>query len=86
MPWFRLAFQTGVVHDLASAGKEMGQRLLDKTKWIASNAENLRHEPIAEMPGLHKYAVSDWRIFYEIIRAESLVNVHAIIHKTRLQQ
>jgi mRNA interferase RelE/StbE len=86
MPWFRLIFQAGVLDDLAVAGNPMAQRLLDKTKWIASNTGNLRHEPIADLPGLHKYAVGDWRIFYEILREESLVNVHAIVHKSTLQR
>ena len=86
MPWFRLTFQAGVVQDLAVAGNPMAQRLLDKTKWIASNTDNLRHEPIADLPGLHKYAVADWRIFYEILRVESLVNVHAIVHKSTMQR
>ena len=86
MPWFRLTFQIDVVQDLAAAGEPMAQRLLDKTKWIASNTENLRHEVIANLPGLHKYAVADWRIFYQIDRAESLVHVHAILHKSALRR
>ncbi len=86
MPWFRLTFQAGVVQDLAVAGNPMAQRLLDKTKWIASNTENLRHEVIADLPGLHKYAVADWRIFYEIVRGESMVNIHAILHKSTLRR
>lgn len=57
----------------------MAQRLLEKTKWIASNVENLRHEVLAELPGLHKYAVADWRIFYAIDRSEALVDIHAIV-------
>ena len=59
----------------------MAQRLLDKTKWIASNVENLRHETVRDVPSLHKYAVADWRIFYAIDREEQVVNVHAVIHK-----
>ena len=86
MPWFQLTFQAGVAQDLTVAGSPMAQRLLDKTKWIASNIENLRHEPIGDLPGLHKYAVADWRIFYEILRGESLVNIHAIDHKSTLQR
>jgi mRNA interferase RelE/StbE len=84
MPWFRLTFQEGVIQDLA--GNPLAQRLLDKTKWLASNTENLRHQMIVDLPGLHKYAVADWRIFYEIVQAESLVHVHAILHKSALRR
>jgi mRNA interferase RelE/StbE len=85
MPWYRLAFQTGVLADLAGAGTPMAQRLLDKTKWIASNVDNLRHDTLPDLPRLHKYAVADWRIFYEINTTERLVDVHAILHKDTMR-
>ena len=84
MPWYRLSFQSGVIQDLAAVGPPIGQRLLEKTKWIASNVENLRHEVIHELPGLHKYAVAEWRIFYAIDRTERLVDIHAVIHRKAL--
>jgi mRNA interferase RelE/StbE len=86
MPWYRLTFQAGLVQDLSVAGHAMAQRLLDKTKWIASNAENLRHEAMRDLPGLHKYSVADWRIFYAIDRSERLVDIHAVIHRNALRQ
>jgi mRNA interferase RelE/StbE len=86
MAWYRLTFQAGVIRDLSAAGQPMAQRLLEKTKWIASNVENLRHEVLHDLPGLHKYAVADWRIFYAIDRGDSLVDIHAVIHKHALKQ
>jgi mRNA interferase RelE/StbE len=86
MPWYRLTFQAAVLRDLATAGPPMAQRLLDKTKWLASNVENLRHEEIPDLPRLHKYAVADWRIFYEVDKTEGLVDIHAVIHKRTLRQ
>ncbi len=86
MPWFRLAFRPDVITDLRAADTTMAQRLFDKTKWLASNVENLRHEPVAaDLPGLHKYAVGDWRIFYSIDRAEQLVDIHHFYRMTPLQ-
>ena len=86
MPWYRLAFKPGIAQDLATIDRAMAQRLLDKSKWLASNVDNLRHEAIAEdFPGLCKYAVGDWRIFYAIDRAEQLVDIHAIIPRSRLR-
>ncbi len=86
MPWYRLTFQAGVVQDLTPIGLPMAQRLLEKTKWIASNVENLRHDVMSDFPGLHKYAVADWRIFYAIDRNEGLVDIHAVIHKNALNR
>ena len=86
MAWFRLAFRPTVIQDLSQVDSGLAQRLFDKTKWIASNVGNLRHEPVApDLPGLSKYAVGDWRIFYSIDRADSLVDIHAIVPRTALR-
>ena len=86
MAWYRLTFQARLVDDLARIEGSTAQRLFDKSKWIASNVDNLRHERVAEdLPDLYKYAVGDWRIFYAIERAEQLVDIHAIVHKRALR-
>ena len=85
MAWYRIAYRPAVLDDLAKIEKAMAQRLLGKTKWLASNVENLRHEPISpDLPGLSKYAVGEWRIFYSIDREEHLVDVHLIAHQKEL--
>lgn len=85
MPWYRLVFHPGTARDLAAIEEPMAQRLLDKCKWLVSNVDNLRHEPIADdLPGLCKYAVGEWRIFYAIDRTKQLVEIHAIIPRSGL--
>ena len=87
MAWYRVAYRPEVVADLAAVDKAMAQRILDKTKWLASNVENLRHEPLSpDLPGLSKYAVGDWRIFYSIDRTDHLLNVHMIANQRELTQ
>jgi mRNA interferase RelE/StbE len=82
MAWYRIAYRPGVVTDLVGIDKTMAQRLLDKTKWLASNAENLQHLPLSStLAGLSKYAVGEWRIFYSIDRIEHQVDVHMIAHR-----
>jgi mRNA interferase RelE/StbE len=85
MAWYRVAYRPDVIADLAKVDKAMVQRIFDKTKWLASNAENLRHEPIStDLPGLSKYAVGEWRIFYSIDRNEHLLDVHMIANQKEL--
>ena len=85
MAWYRLTFQARLVDDLARIEGSTAQRLFDKSKWIASNVDNLRHEPVSvELPSLCKYAVGEWRIFYLIDRGERLLDIHAIVHKRDL--
>jgi len=83
MAWYRLAYCPAILTDLASLELSMAQRLLDKTKWIASNIDNLRHEPIeSDLPVLFKYAVEGWRIFYSIDRDNHMVDIHSIVRQT----
>ena len=86
MAWYRVAYRPAILIDLASLAPSMAQRLLDKTKWIASNIDNLRHEPIApDLPGLSKYAVEDWRIFYSIDQNDHVVDIHGIVRHRELR-
>ena len=86
MAWYRLAYCPAILTDLASLELSMAQRLLEKTKWIASNIDNLRHELIAsDLPGLSKYAVEDWRIFYSIDRGDHMVDIHRIVRQTEFR-
>jgi mRNA interferase RelE/StbE len=86
MAWYRLTYSLDVLKDLTNLDPSMAQRLLDKTKWIASNVGNLRHEPIApDLPGLSKYAVEDWRVFYSIDKNDHLVEIHGLVHRKELR-
>ncbi|MGB0909271.1 MAG: type II toxin-antitoxin system RelE family toxin [Nitrospirales bacterium] len=79
MAWYRVEYLPTILDDLGSIEKVTAQRLFDKTKWLASNVENLRHERLtSDLPGLSQYAVGDWRILYSIDREEHVVNIHRI--------
>jgi mRNA interferase RelE/StbE len=79
MAWYRVMYVPSIMDDLRAIDTSMAQRLLDKTKWLASNVANLRHEPLhQELPGLIQYAVGNWRILYSIDREEQIVHIHRI--------
>ena len=85
MPWYRVTYQPSILDDLQTTAQGMAQRLLDKTKWLASNVANLRHEPLDDdLPGLVQYAVGDWRILYSIDQDEHVVHIHRIATRREL--
>ena len=85
MAWYRVTYQPSILDDLQSTDQGMAQRLLDKTKWLASNVANLRHEPLDDdLPGLVQYAVGDWRILYSIDQDEHVVHIHRIATRREL--
>ena len=85
MPWYRVHYLPTVLNDLRATEQPMAQRLLDKTKWLASNVSNLRHDPLhPDLPGMIHYAVGDWRILYSIDRAEQVVAIHRVCNRGEL--
>jgi mRNA interferase RelE/StbE len=87
MPWYKIAYRPEVIRDLEQIDKTSAQRLLDKTKWLASNVGNLRHAPLSrDFPFLSKYAVGHWGICYSIDQSEHIVDVHLIGDRHTLYQ
>ena len=87
MAWYRVAYRPDVVGDLNKIDKGMAQRLFDKTKWLASNVDNLRHEPLdVALPGLCQYAAGDWRILYSINKEDHVLDIHLIGTSSELYQ
>ncbi len=85
MAWYRVAYLPAVIDDLRTIDHGVAQRLLDKTKWLASNVENLRHEPLApDLPEISQYAVADWRILYFVDREDQVVNIHRVATRDEL--
>jgi mRNA interferase RelE/StbE len=85
MPWYRVTYLPAVLNDLRAAEPPIAQRLLDKTKWLASNAGNLRHDPLhPDLPSLIQYAVANWRILYSIDQEDHVVAIHRICTRREL--
>ena len=85
MAWYRVAYLPAVIEDLRHIEQGIAQRLFEKTKWLASNVENLRHEPLAsDLPTMSQYAVADWRILYSIDREDAVVDIHRISSRKEL--
>ena len=85
MAWYRVAYLPAVIDDLRAIDQGVAQRLFDKTKWLASNVENLRHEPLApDLPEISQYAVADWRILYLVDREDQVVNIHRVATRDEL--
>ena len=85
MPWYRVTYLPTVLDDLRATGQPMAQRLLEKTKWLASNVSNLRHDLLhPDLPGMIQYAVEDWRILYSIDREDHVVAIHRVCTRREL--
>lgn len=79
---YKLDFSPEGRASLASLDKEIGQRVLDKLKWLTQNIENIQLLPLKrKLSGLCKLKVGDWRIIYEINHNEKVITVHKVGHR-----
>jgi mRNA interferase RelE/StbE len=72
---------------LSSVDKEIAQRVLDKLRWLAQNAERVHHVPLrGRLAGLFKLRVGEWRVIYDVSNTEKAITVHKVGHRREIYQ
>ena len=62
--------------------REIGQRILDKLKWLAENINVINPLPLhGSLSGFYKLTVGDYRVIYELNRNEKIITIHKIGHR-----
>ena len=71
--------------ELERLDKVVGTRVVRKLRWLAENLDGISPEPLkGRLRGLYKLREGDYRIAYEIFKAESLIIVHLIGHRREI--
>jgi len=79
---YKLDFTQNGFSCLGSLDKNIAQRILNKLKWLILNADETRHLPLrANLAGLYKFRIGDWRVIYEIDQSRKILIVHKIGHR-----
>lgn len=82
---YQVRFLKPATHDLAQLDKPVAQRTIKKLRWLAENLKSLKPEPLsAELAGLYKLRVGNYRVIYEILHEEKTIIVHAIGHRKEI--
>ena len=72
----------GVRRDLRRLDPPTSRRVLERIKWFAENPDGVTPEALkGELAGLCKLRVGDYRIFYQMLRAEKIIVIHAVKHR-----
>jgi mRNA interferase RelE/StbE len=62
--------------------REIGQRILDKLKWLTENINVINPLPLhGSFLGFYKLTVGDYRVIYELNHSKKVINVHKIGHR-----
>ena len=65
--------------ELARLDKPVGRRVVERINWLTDNLEEVGTETLtANLAGLYKLRVGDYRVLYEVLHGERLIVIHAI--------
>ncbi|MEW5717172.1 MAG: type II toxin-antitoxin system RelE/ParE family toxin [Chloroflexota bacterium] len=82
---YRLDFTADAERDLDRLDPPIRTRILKRLKWLADNAENVRHEFLGgSLSDLRKFRVGDYRVLYDPIASEQFILVHQIDHRSEI--
>ncbi|HLF13513.1 MAG TPA: type II toxin-antitoxin system RelE/ParE family toxin [Bacteroidota bacterium] len=77
------------VHFLKPALKELerldrtaAKRIVDRLEWLSINLDSTKLSPLKGDPaGLYKLREGSYRIFFEVLRTDRIIMIHAIGHR-----
>lgn len=82
---YSIRFEDEAIRDLERLDKSVARRILRKLKWLAQNAESMRHVGLRnELAGLEKLREGDYRVIYEVLSAEQILIIYFIGHRSQV--
>ena len=82
---YQITLLDSASRELARLDRSTCRRVVDRLRWLAVHLDRIQPEALtAELAGLYKLRVGDYRVIYEIISAERTIVIHAIGHRSRI--
>jgi len=79
---YRIRLLDEAVRDLARLDKPVARRVVERLDWLAGNLRSVKPEALtADLAGLLKLRVGDYRVIYEVLHKERTLIVHAVGHR-----
>jgi len=68
--------------ELERLDKAVGRRVVERIQWLAENSQSINPVGLkGDLSGLYKLRQGDYRIIYQILRAEKVILIHSIGHR-----
>ena len=82
---YRVRLLDAATRDLARLDKPLARRITERIAWLAMNLDTISPEAVTgELAGFCKLRVGDYRVIYEMLRAEQTLVIHAIGHRREI--
>ncbi len=79
---FKIHFLEEANKDLTKLNKNDSKIILKKINWLALNVKTAKHLPLsANLAGLYKLRVGDFRVIYQILYKDLILLIHAVGHR-----
>lgn len=78
-------FRPEAIADLESLDRVIGQRILDKIKWLTENFDTITPQALTgDLKGFFKLRVGDYRVIYSINQSKKIITIHLIGHRREI--
>lgn len=65
--------------------KPVAKRVSSRIQWLAENLDSVESQPLkANLSGLYKLRVGDYRVVYGILEKERVIVVHLVGHRREI--
>ena len=82
---YQVEFTSAAEDDLARLDRTVAQRVLNRLRWLADNAESVRHKALTgQWKNVFSLRIGDYRALYTYDRAERKVVVHFVKHRSEV--
>ena len=84
---YRLRILQPATRELERLDKPIARRIAKRINWLALNLDDIK--PVAytaDLAGLYKLRIGDYRVIYEILRDENLIVIHQVGHRSQIYQ
>lgn len=79
---YRVRILDAATRELERLDEPVGRRIVERINWLATNLDAIRPDALtADLSGLYKLRVGDYRVLYEILHDEQTIVIHAIGHR-----
>ena len=82
---YQLRILDAATRELAALDRQVAIRIAKRVQWLAENIESIRPLPLSgDLSDLYKFRIGDYRVIYEILRAEQTLVIHAVGHRREI--
>lgn len=79
---YKVEFKTEAIAGIEVLTSTIQERILRKIRWLSENFDNLEPQALsADLSGLFKLRIGDYRVIYSFDREAKLITIHKIGHR-----